>query len=129
VDRDAASYEAVRAAMKLTKSTEAQKAARARAIEEASKVAARVPLETAELAREARRVIESLRATTIPQAASDLSVALCLAEAAERGAAENVRANLPAIRDREWLERIESRLRELAERGDEGNAGSGLVSL
>jgi glutamate formiminotransferase / formiminotetrahydrofolate cyclodeaminase len=116
VDRDAASYEAVRAAMKLPKSTEAEKGARAQEIEAASKAAALVPLETAELVREARRAIESLRATTIPQAASDLSVARYLAEAAERGAAENVRANLPAIRDREWLERIESRLRELAGR-------------
>jgi len=116
VDRDAASYEAVRAAMKLPKSTEAEKVARAQAIDAASKAAALVPLETAELVREARPVIESLQATTIPQAASDLSVALYLTEAAERGAVENVRANLPAIRDRGWLERIELRLRELAGR-------------
>jgi len=116
VDRDAASYEAVRAAMKLPKSTEAEKVARAQAIEAASKAAALVPLETAELVREARPVIESLQATTIPQTASDLSVALYLTEAAERGAVENVRANLPAIRDRGWLERIELRIRELAGR-------------
>src|SRR5437773_697494 len=80
VDRDAASYEAVRAAMKLPKSTEAEKVARAQAIEAASKAAALVPLETAELVREARPVIESLQATTIPQTASDLSVALYLTE-------------------------------------------------
>ena len=116
VDRDAASYEAVRAAMKLPKSTEAEKVARAQAIEAASKAAALVPLETAEMTSETRRLIAALGATTIPQAASDLSVALYLAEAAERGAVENVRANLPAIRDREWLERVESRLRELGGR-------------
>src|SRR5437762_13182358 len=116
VDRDAASYQAVLAAMKLPKSTEAEKAARAQAIEAASKAAALVPLETAEMAGETRRRMAALGAITIPQAASDLSVALHLAEAAERGAVENVRANLPAIRDREWLERIESRLRELAGR-------------
>src|SRR5207245_3358757 len=106
VDRDAASYEAVRAAMKSPKPTEADKVARARAIEEPSKNAAMVPLETAEMASETSRRIAALGAITIPQAASDLAVALHLAAAAERGAVENVRANLPAIRDREWLERI-----------------------
>jgi len=116
VDRDGASYEAVRAAMKSPKSTEAEKAARAQAIEAASKAASLVPLETAEIASETRRRIAALAATTIPQAASDLCVALYLAEAAERGAVENVRANLPAIHDQEWLEGIESRLRELAKR-------------
>ena len=116
VDRDAASYEAVRAAMKLPKSTEAEKAARAQAIEAASKAASLVPLDTADLARETRRLIAALGAITISQAASDLAVALHLAEAAERGAVENVRANLPAIHDQEWLEGIESRLRELAKR-------------
>jgi len=116
VDRDAASYQSVVAAMKMPKSTEVEKGARARAIEEASKTAALVPLDTAEIAKETRRLIAALGASTIPQAASDLCVALHLAEAAERGAVENVRANLPAIHDQEWLEGIESRLRELAKR-------------
>jgi formiminotetrahydrofolate cyclodeaminase len=116
VERDAASYEEVRAAMKLPKSTADEKAARAHAIERASKTAALVPLETAELVRQARRTIEALRATTIPQAASDLAVALYLGEAAESGALENVRANLSSISDREWLAGIDSKLRGLTER-------------
>src|SRR5271157_2189940 len=73
VDRDAASYEAVMAAYKLPKQTDAEQTARERAIEEASKQAATVPLETAELAMEVGRVVESLRTVTAPQAASDLA--------------------------------------------------------
>ncbi len=113
IDRDAQSYEGVWATLKRPKSTEVERTVRARAIEEASKSAATVPLETAELASETARVIEALRGITIPQAASDLAVALHLAHAAERGAIENVRANLPSIRDADWMGKVEARLRSL----------------
>ena len=116
IDRDAKSYEAVMAAIKLPKATESEKAARAKAIEEASKSAATVPLETAELAAEVSRLIESLRAVTIPQAASDLDVAHNLAEAARAGAIENVRANLPSIQDAEWVGQMEAKIRTLTPR-------------
>jgi glutamate formiminotransferase len=110
IDRDAASYDAVMAAFKLPKITEAEQATRARAIEEASKVAATVPLETAELTVEAARVVRELQTITVPQAASDLKVALALAAAGHAGAVENVRANLPSISDREWITQIEAKL-------------------
>lgn len=110
IDRDAQSYEAVVAAMKLPKSTESEARQRAKAIEEASKQAAAVPLETAEMASEVARIVEALRSITVPQAASDLAVARYLAEASVRGAIENVRANLPSIQDREWISEIEKKL-------------------
>jgi glutamate formiminotransferase / formiminotetrahydrofolate cyclodeaminase len=114
VDRDAESYEAVMAAYKLPKAADPEKAVRAQAIELASKVAASVPLETAMLAAEIIRIAESLRAVTIPQAASDLTVALRLAEAALAGAVENVRANLPSIHDSNWVTQMEAQVQALA---------------
>jgi len=116
VDRDARSYDAVVAALKLPKSTEAEQTSRARAMEEASKAASTVPLETAQLAAEAARILESLRAVTLPQAASDLAVALYVAEVAQRGALDNVRANLPSIQDREWVKETEQKLADLGRR-------------
>ena len=116
VDRDAASYEAVIAATRLPKSTDAELAARARAIDQASLAAAQVPLETAELAAEAKRITEGLRAITIPQAASDLAVALALTEAARQGALENVRANLPSIGDPGVRASLESKIKGLEPR-------------
>jgi len=113
VDHDAASYEAVMAAFKLPKQTETEQAARASAIEEASKHAATVPLETAKVVVEVARIVASLRGITAPQAASDLAVALSMAEAAHRGAIENVRANLPSIKDAEWVRQIEERIKKL----------------
>jgi glutamate formiminotransferase/formiminotetrahydrofolate cyclodeaminase len=110
IDRDARSYEAVMAAFKLPKSTETEKAGRAQAIEEAGKNATSVPLETAELSAEVAKIISSLRDITIPLAAPDLAVALDLAGTAKRGAIKNVRANLPSISDRQFLDGVERRL-------------------
>jgi glutamate formiminotransferase len=117
IDRDALSYEAVMAASRLAKATEPEQAARARALEDASKAATVVPLETAELAAETASLLASLRSITIPQAASDLSVAERLAETAFQGAMENVRTNLPSIHDRDWIIQIERRLVSLERRG------------
>jgi glutamate formiminotransferase len=113
MDRDAQSYEAVMAAFRLPKTTQSEKAARARAIEEASKNATSVPLETAELSAEVAAIISSLRDITIPLAASDLAVALDLAGTARRGGIANVRANLPSIKDQEFLGRVERKLEVL----------------
>ncbi len=110
VDRDAESYQAVLKAMRLPKGTEGEQAARRDAIEEASKGATLVPLGTAEFATETSRILELLRPITIPLAASDLSVGLSLAAAAQAGAIENVRTNLPSIQDREWAATIESKV-------------------
>jgi formiminotetrahydrofolate cyclodeaminase len=59
---------------------------------------------------EVATIISSLRDITIPVAAPDLAVALDLAGTAKRGALENVRANLPSIRDQEFLDRVDRRL-------------------
>ena len=110
VDRDAASYEAVLAAMRKPKASEDEKAERARAIEEASKSAALVPLATAEMASEIRRSIQELGGVTFAGAASDLAVAQAMAQAALTGAVENVRANLPSIHDAQWVAEIKTKL-------------------
>jgi glutamate formiminotransferase/formiminotetrahydrofolate cyclodeaminase len=74
IDRDAQSYEAVLCAYRLPKSSAPEQAARNHAVEAASKEAAAVPLETAELAAAVGREIAGLSGITIPQAASDLRV-------------------------------------------------------
>jgi glutamate formiminotransferase len=110
IDRDALGYEAVMTAFKLPKSEETERAVRTLAIEEASKSATLVPLETAELSAEVAKIISSLRGITIPLAAPDLAVALDLAGTAQRSAIGNVRANLPSISDQEFLDSVERKL-------------------
>jgi len=67
-------------------------------------------METAELSAEVANIISNLREITIPLAAPDLAVALDLAGTAQRAAVENVRANLPSIRDQEFVDGVERRL-------------------
>jgi glutamate formiminotransferase/formiminotetrahydrofolate cyclodeaminase len=116
VDLDPQSYEALMRAFKLPKSTEAEQSARDQAIDQASKQASVLPLETAELAAAVGREVASLEGITIAQAASDLHVALDLAETARRGGIENVRANLPSVRDESWRRETEARIQELGTR-------------
>jgi formiminotetrahydrofolate cyclodeaminase len=68
------------------------------------------------LSVEVARELSSLAGITIPQAASDLSAALNLAETARRGGIENVWANLPGVRDESWLRDIEARMEKLGAR-------------
>jgi formiminotetrahydrofolate cyclodeaminase len=104
----------------LPRSTDAEQSARNQAIETASKQASVVPLETAELAAAVAHELTGLSGITISQAASDLAVAADLAETAQRGGMENVRANLAAVKDESWLREIEGRLGKLGTR----NTGS-----
>jgi formiminotetrahydrofolate cyclodeaminase len=116
VDRDPESYDAVLRAYRLPKSNEAEQAARAQAIEAASKHASLVPMETAETAAAVAKELANLVGITIPQAAPDLSVASNLAETARRGGVENVRANIPGIRDEDWLRDVQARLEKIGTR-------------
>ncbi|MBI4164367.1 MAG: glutamate formimidoyltransferase [Acidobacteria bacterium] len=115
IDRDSESYQSFLDAKRLPQVSPTEQAARAEAMETAGKQAAAVPLETAELVAEVERLLKQLRANTIPQAAPDLAVAVLMAEAGRKGSLENVRANLPAIRDRSWTARVERKVKFLAD--------------
>ncbi len=107
IDRDAASYENVRAAYKLPKEDEA---ARIAAIQRALRGAAEVPLEVFERAREITAIIEQLVPITSPAMASDLKVARFLAAAAAEGARANVQINMEGITDAEYVRSLQARL-------------------
>ncbi|HVR69489.1 MAG TPA: glutamate formimidoyltransferase [Vicinamibacteria bacterium] len=100
VPRDAAAYTSVMAAYKLPGETEADAAAKTRAVDDALLGAAEVPLETA---RACVRVVELVAAVASrgnTNAVSDAGVAALLAHAACRGAVYNVRINVAALHDK-----------------------------
>lgn len=115
-DEDAAAYAAFGAAGKLPKETEAEQALRGEALRTAARGAAEVPLRCVEACVEIVEVAELLAGRSNLNASSDLLVATLLAGAGAKGAAENVRVNLPSVGDDAWAAGADARVTELLER-------------
>lgn len=111
-EQDATAYDAVVRARKLPRETEAERSARSAAIDAASVAAAEVPLRTAHVAAAVLELAERIAPIGNRNAVSDAGVAALLAAAAVRGAALNVRINLPYLP--EGTELADSAPRELA---------------
>lgn len=115
-DEDAAAYATYAAAVKLPRNTDDERAARDAAKRSAARLAAEVPLRCVEACYEIVLAAESLAGRCNLNASSDLSVAALLAEAAAKGAAANVRVNLPSVGDDAWSARAEDRVQWLLDR-------------
>jgi glutamate formiminotransferase/formiminotetrahydrofolate cyclodeaminase len=99
VDRDTAAFNRVMDAMRLPKATDADKKARAAAVEEATKGATLVPLAVLRRSLEAARLAKSVVERGNKNSISDGGVAALTARSAAEGAYLNVRINLPGITD------------------------------
>lgn len=113
IDNDAQAYQAVLAAFKLPKNTDDQKKERSKAIQQAFKTAATVPLG---VARDALQIMDLVaRAITDgnPNAISDGAVAVLAARTAALAAAYNVKINLTAIKDTAFVAELTREIEEL----------------
>lgn len=115
-DEDAAAFGTYAVALKLPRESEEDQAIRAAAIRKAARLAAEVPLRCVEACAEVVAVAELLAARCNVNASSDLHVAALLTEAAAKGAAANVRVNLPSVGDPDWASATEARVADLLER-------------
>jgi formiminotetrahydrofolate cyclodeaminase len=113
VDEDTRAYDAVSAAYKLPRDTDAEKAARTAAIQAALKYATEVPLKVAMAASETSQLAIIALEKSNPNVASDARVARLLADAARDGAVANVEINLSSITDGEFVRRMRSELEGL----------------
>ncbi len=98
-DLDAEAYRAVVAARRLPKDSDQERAARSERITEATREATRAPMRIAQAAAATLTLAERIAPIGNPNALSDVGVAALLAVAAVRGAALNVRINLPYLPD------------------------------
>jgi formiminotetrahydrofolate cyclodeaminase len=101
-DKDATAYAGYAAALKLPKESDAEQVARKAAIQSAARVASEAPWECVRACTLLAQAAEALAGRSNASAASDVLVAALLADAGARGAAENVRINLPATGDEQY---------------------------
>lgn len=100
IDEDTAAFNRIMDCFSMPKGTEEEKAARAKAIEDATLNAARVPLETMETALKALPLALEMARNGNPASASDAGVAALAAVAGIRGARLNVRINAAGLTDK-----------------------------
>jgi formiminotetrahydrofolate cyclodeaminase len=118
VDEDSRAYDAVVAAYKLPKGSDAEKAARKEAVARAMALATDVPLQTLEACLVVLKAAQEAAEHGNPNALSDARTAGALAWAGLLGAAENVRINSASrgMAAAGALEQVEKALREGGER-------------
>lgn len=99
IDKDTASFDRIMNALSLPKKTDEEKASRAKALEEATLYAAKVPLETMKVAFSVFELAEAMANKGNPASASDAGVAAMAASAGIRGAFLNVKINAAGLKD------------------------------
>jgi len=113
IDKDPQAYNQVMTAYQLPKNTEAEKLRRSRAVQDGLKNATRIPLRVAE---DALQIME-LAARAIEKgnknAATDGAVAAMTARSALLGAVYNVKTNLSAINDTDFVQTLSQKVQSL----------------
>jgi formiminotetrahydrofolate cyclodeaminase len=119
IDKDSDAYDAVFSAYKLPKETEEEKAVRSQKIQEATKIAAEVPLQVAQKAYKLMDFISIVAKTGNQNAVTDACVAMMCARTAVLGALLNVRINLSSLHDAEYVEKLKKEADFLEEKAVE----------
>lgn len=114
IDADAQAYDQVAGAFRMPRATDEDKAARSRAIEQATRAAAQPPME---IARACGQVLDAAEAGVPilnPSAISDLEVAAHLALAGLYSALANVEINVRGLRDPTEVAEIRAAMQALS---------------
>ncbi|MBD5358807.1 MAG: glutamate formimidoyltransferase [Bacteroides sp.] len=109
VDEDTAAFNRIMDVFAMPKKTDAEKAARKVALEEATLYATQVPLRTMETAAETFGVIREMAANGNPSSVTDAGVGALAARAAVRGAFLNVKINAAGLKDRTKADELVAR--------------------
>ena len=113
VDADTAAFNGIMDSYGMPKASDEQKAARAEAIQLATKHAIEIPMQVAEIAYEAMQVAEAMAQTGNPNSITDSGVgAMCL-RTAVIGAVLNARVNANELKDEDYVSSTLARCDEL----------------
>jgi glutamate formiminotransferase/formiminotetrahydrofolate cyclodeaminase len=122
VDADTRAFNGIMAAFGLPRSSPEEKAARSKAIQEATRVAIEVPLRVMEIACASMESIHAMASAGNPNSVSDAGVGALCARTAVLGAGLNVRINAAGYDDKAWVEKILARGKELETKATEAEA-------
>ncbi len=118
VDEDTAAFNKVMDAFALSKESAEEKAARATAIEEATKYAARVPLKVMETASKSYELLAEMAEKGNPASVSDVGVGALATRACIEGAALNVRINLAQLKDERFKSGLLKKVQQITADSD-----------
>lgn len=104
VDEDTRAFDAIMNAFALPKNTDAEKKARTQAIQEATKIAIEVPLQTMQLAFAGFEIVEAMIEKGNPNSITDAAVGALCVRTAVYGAWLNVKVNLSGFKDQTFVE-------------------------
>jgi glutamate formiminotransferase/formiminotetrahydrofolate cyclodeaminase len=119
VKEDSIAFQSLLDALRLPRSSDAEKAARAIAIEGATRIATEVPLRTARASFEVLESVRVLLEIGNPNARSDAAVGAQLAGAGLIGAYYNIAVNVRGMKDRIYAESCRAEGRSFVEKGRE----------
>ena len=118
VDEDTAAFNKVMDAFALSKESAEEKAARAAAIEQATKYAAEVPLKVMETASKSYELLAGMAEKGNPASVSDVGVGALATRACIDGAALNVRINLTQLKDEKFKGALAQRMQNISADSD-----------
>src|SRR5947199_413871 len=113
VDEDTTAFNKVMDAFGLSRDSAEEKAARAAAIERATKHAAEVPLKVMETAAKSYELLSQMAGTGNPASISDVGVGTLATRACIEGAAMNVRINLGQLKDEKFKSALRQKVQEI----------------
>lgn len=119
VDEDTEAFNRIMAAFGMPKKTEEDKAARSKAIQEATLYAAQVPLRTMKASFAAFEICRAMAEAGNPNSVSDAGVGALAARAAVLGAGLNVKINAASLKDRATSDALVAEADHLMAKADE----------
>ena len=118
VDEDTTAFNRVMDAFALSEESAEEKAARAAAIEQATKYAAEVPLKVMETASKSYELLSEMADKGNPASVSDVGVGALATRACIAGAALNVRINLAQLKDETFKASVLKRIEQIGNDSD-----------
>ncbi|MBR7170444.1 MAG: glutamate formimidoyltransferase [Alistipes sp.] len=106
VDEDTAAFNRIMAVFAMPKTTDEEKAARAEALQEATRYATEVPLRTMQTAARLFPLVRAMAEEGNPNSVSDAGVGALAARSAVLGARLNVRINAAGLKDHTLADRL-----------------------